>query len=280
MARTISPIVSTDWLDDDLGNPKVIVIDIRNSEEYQTGHIPGAINIPFTSWITTRNGLSLELPDEIELFDVIGSSGIKIDSRIIIVNKADNPYPLADANRTADTLLYAGISNVAILDGGHDKWVKEGRILSINEVVKPKAAEYRGNIDKETFVSKDYVLGQLGKSIILDARDPNVYFGVTKEQHAARAGHIPGAKCLPAPWVWNADGTYKNINELKNMAAGVAGEPGSREIIVYCGVGGYTSTWWFVLTQLLGYQNVKFYDGSAQDWTRDPEMPMVIYTWE
>jgi len=277
--RTISPIVSTDWLGDRTSDPKLVIIDIRNNEEYRGGHITGAINIPFPCWMITRNGLILELPDEVELFNIIGSAGIKTDSLVIIVNKADNSYPLADANRVADTLLYAGVNNVSILDGGHDKWVKEGRLLS-NEIVQPKAVEYRGNVDKAMFVSQDYVNNKIGKSIILDTRDPNVYFGVTVEPHAERAGHIPGARCLPAPWVWTAEGTYHDIDELRKMASGVVGKQVSREIIVYCGVGGYTSTWWFVLTQLLGYKNVKFYDGSAQEWTRDHQTPMVMYKWE
>jgi thiosulfate/3-mercaptopyruvate sulfurtransferase len=228
---------------------------------------------------TTRKGLSLELPDKANLFKTISTAGIKTDSPVIIVNKADNPFSLADANRVADTLLYAGLGEVAILDGGHDKWVREARPLS-SELVKPEAVEFRNKVNKAMFVSKGYVRGKLEKSVILDARDPDAYFGVTKEQGATRAGHIPGAKCLPAPWVWNVDGTYRNTNELRKMSAGIVGEPGSQEIIIYCGVGGYTSTWWFVLTQLLGYENVKFYDGSAQDWVRDTKMPMVLYRWE
>ena len=279
MLRTVPPIVSTDWLTTNLENPGLIIIDIRSFQEYQAGHISSAINVPFPSWTTTRNELSLELLDEADLFMIISAAGIKTGSLVIIVNKADNPYPLADANRVADTLIYAGVCEVSVLDGGHDKWVKEARPLS-DELVKPETVEFRNEVDKKMFVSKDYVRGQLEKSIILDARNPNVYFGITKEQDAARAGHIPGAKCLPAPWVWNTDGTYRNTDELRKMAAGIAGEPGSQEIIVYCGVGGYTSTWWFVLTQLLGYQNVKFYDGSAQDWARDTDMPMIVYRWE
>jgi len=257
----------------------LIVIDIRSLQEYEAGHIPGAINVPFSSWMTTRNGLSLELPDEADLFKTIGAAGIKIDSRVIIVNKTDNTFPLADANRVADTLLYAGLIEVAVLDGGHDKWVREAKPLSY-ESVNPETVKFSNEVDKTMFVSKDYVRERLGKSIILDTRDPNVYFGVTREKDAARAGHIPGAKCLPAPWVWNADGTYKNTDELRKMAAGMTGEPGSQEIIIYCGVGGYTSTWWFVLTQMFGYENVKFYDGSAQEWSADTDLPVVLYRWE
>jgi thiosulfate/3-mercaptopyruvate sulfurtransferase len=275
----MNPIVSTSWLNDNAENLTYVVIDIRNNEDYQTGHIPGAINAPFPSWFAARDGLLLELPDETDLFKVIGAAGIKADSRVIIVNKTDNSYALADAARVADTLIYAGIGNVAILDGGHDKWVREARPLSCI-MAKTEAVEYVNDVDPTMFVSKGYVREKIGKSIILDARDANVYFGVTREPHAERAGHIPGAKSLPAPWVWTKEGTYIDAKILKEMASSLVGKPESQEIIIYCGVGGYTSAWWFIFTRILGYQNVKFYDGSAQDWTRDAEMPIVKYRWE
>jgi thiosulfate/3-mercaptopyruvate sulfurtransferase len=279
MTRTISPIVSTEWLSNNLGNPGLIVIDIRDLEEYRAGHITDAINVPFTSWTTTRDGLSLELPDEADIFKTIGDAGIKTSSKVIIVNKTDNSFSLADANRVADTLLYVGIGDAAVLDGGHDKWSREGRPMS-SDPVKPDRVEFNSETDRTMFVSKDYVRKQLEKSVIIDTRDADVYFGVTREDDTARAGHIPGAKCLPIPWIWNSDGTYKNIDELRKMAVSIAGEPGSQEIIIYCGVGGYTSTLWFLLTQLFGYKNVKFYDGSAQEWARDPGLPLVMYRWE
>ncbi len=279
MTRAINPIVSAQWLSNNLETPGLIVIDIRGLQEYQAGHIPGAINVPFPSWITTRNGLDLEIPDEVALFKTIGDAGTGTGSRVVIVNKADNPYPLADANRVADTFIFAGVSDTAVLDGGYDIWMKEARPVSCS-LEKPDSVEFKSEVDKTMFVSRDYVRQQLGKAIILDARGADVYCGATREANSARAGHIPGAKCLPAPWVWNNDGTYKNIDELRKMTVNIAGEPSSNEIIIYCGVGGYTSTWWFLLTQLLGYKNVKFYDGSAQDWARDAGLPMVTYKWE
>jgi thiosulfate/3-mercaptopyruvate sulfurtransferase len=129
------------------------------------------------------------------------------------------------------------------------------------------------------FVSKEYVRKKIGKSIIIDARSPSDFFGVTQDLFTERAGHIPSAICLPAPWVWTDKGTYKNIKEIREMALGMVGKDRSKEIIIYCDVGGYSSTWCFVLREVLGYKDAKIYDGAAQEWTRDPEAPLVKYRW-
>ena len=129
------------------------------------------------------------------------------------------------------------------------------------------------------FVSTNDVQRRMRSAVIIDARDANVYSGLAIEPFTDKAGHIPNAKSLPAPWIWNLnlDGTYtyKDAKSLGKMASGVIGEsadPRSQEIIVYCGVGGYASSWWFVLTQVLGYQNVRIYDGAAQEWAKNYDM--------
>jgi thiosulfate/3-mercaptopyruvate sulfurtransferase len=197
----------------------------------------------------------------------------------------------------AFTLIYAGVKNVAVLDGGYPKWVVEGRGTN-KDAPEPLQATYEGKVSQDIFVSIEYLNKNLQKADILDARDGDVYFGVTIEPFAAKAGHIPTARSLPAPWIWEArtgerNGThdiyylYREPRALGRMASGVlreaaGGKEGkgleNKEIIVYCGVGGYASSWWFVLTQVLGYQNVKLYDGAAQEWVRHHDM--VPYQWD
>jgi len=278
--RAISPVISTNWLRKNIDALKPVIIDIRSSEEYGTGHIPQAINVPFPSWAVTRNDLLLELPEVGELSRTIGVAGLRTNSNVIVVNKTDTPFNLADATRVACTLLYGGLKNVAVLNGGYNKWVREGKPVS-RESIQPTPVAYRAKVDKAMFVSKDYVRKRAGgPTIIVDARAPTDFFGVTQDVFVEKAGHIPGATCLPAPWIWTDKGTYKNIGELRGMAQGLVGRDKSREIIIYCGVGGYSSAWWFVLTELLGYTDVKIYDGSAQEWTRDPDAPVVRYSWD
>jgi thiosulfate/3-mercaptopyruvate sulfurtransferase len=290
--RKIEPIVSTKWLAASMHLKNLVIIDIRSPDAFGAGHIPGSINEPFVAafdpctgptskWISgSKDCLWLELPHVYDLMNTIGNLGITPESRVVLVtapNPKEPPYfGLANATRVADTLIYAGIKNVAILDGGHPKWVAEGRPTTA-EATAPIATSYKGvAINAAMFVYSDDVKKRMGDAIIIDARDAVVYSGAVTEPFAEKPGHIPNAKSLPAPWIWNEnpDGTftYKDANTLGTMASGVAGDPGSQEIIVYCGVGGYASSWWFVLTQALGYQNVKIYDGAAQEWVKHYDM--------
>lgn len=284
-ARGIEPIISVKWLEENTNRVNLVILDIRSAEEYKAGHIAKAVHVPFlvpaSEWIVVRDNLILELPEDGALFNTIGSAGIKGDSLVVVVTTTakppEPPFPLANATRVADTLLYAGVKNVAILDGGYPKWVAEGKPVS-KEVPSASKVAYQGKTNRAMFVSMEYVKKQIGKAVIVDARDANVYFGAAVESFAEKAGHIPKAKSLPTPWMWRPDGAYQDTKMLGAMASGVVGKDKGKEIIVYCGVGGYASSWWFVLTQVLGYQNVKIYDGSAQEWVRSNNM--VPYKWE
>ncbi|UCB47655.1 MAG: sulfurtransferase [Deltaproteobacteria bacterium] len=292
--RMINPIVSTDWLHANSQMKDLVIIDIRGPADYAAGHIPGSINEPFvtafdpctgptSNWIVgTKDCLWLELPSADDLMSTIGKLGITKDSRVVIVT-APNPkeppfYGLANATRVADTLIYSGVKNVAILDGGYSKWVSEKRATT-KEVPAVRSVTYQSEVNKAMFVPANYVKSRSKEAVIIDARNANVYSGLAIEPFSDKAGHIPNAKSLPAPWIWNQnpDGTYtyKDPKTLGKMASGVIGEsadPRNQEIIVYCGVGGYASSCWFVLTQVLGYQNVKLYDGSAQQWAKNYDM--------
>ena len=281
--RAIEPVVSTDWLEENADLDDLIILDIRSEDEYEAGHIPNAINIPAEAFWTMRDELAMELPDESDLFNIIGDSGITNEARVVIVGTTPEPpappYALAQATRVAVTLIYAGVDDVAILDGGYTKWIAEEKPVT-EEVPEVESIVYEGQVKQEMIVSRQYVeqiIQENSSKVIIDTRDADVYFGVTIEPFADKAGHIPTAKSLPTPWMWNEDWTYKNEEVLQAMASGVI-DNGYEEHIIYCGVGGYASSWWFVLTQMLGYENVKIYNGSAQEWVRYNDM--VPYKWE
>ena len=274
-ARDIAPIVTSDWLAKKLGDARLVIVDIRSAEQYKKGHIPGAVSAPLSLWSVASNGLNMELPSDNEIAARLARIGLAGDTSksIIIVNRVETDFARADATRVAWTFMVAGLKDVGVLDGGYTRWVKENHPVSTDASI-PTSVTYRGEMNKTSRASKSYVLKHIGKSIILDARIPEDFFGIT-----AKPGHIKSALNLPTPWVFAADGRFKEEPELRAMAVGVLGKDMSKEILVYCGVGGYASTWWFILTQILGYRNVKVYDGSMEEWILDPDAPVATYSW-
>lgn len=278
LARDIAPIVDVDWLEKNLSSPKVKIVDIRKLEVYKEGHVPNAINVFYGSWAISRKGLQNELPEDDDLMDVIGAAGITPDLQVVVVGKTDAVPDRVNLTRVAWTLKYAGVENVAILDGGYNKWTAAKKPPS-KDMVKPAAVQYKGTINKGIFAGKDYVMGQIGKAAIIDTRAPEFFFGVAKLDFVAKAGHIKSAVSLPSPWIFTADGSFRDKADLEAMAANVVGKDLGKEMITYCDTGRLCSGWWFILSEVLGYKNVKAYDGSMEEWAKDANAPVVKFSW-
>jgi len=289
--RIIPPVVSTDWLEENMYMQDLVIIDLRDPAEYGAGHVPGSISAFFPLWWIIKDGLLLELPETEVLFAFFESLGLTSYSNVVLVDKIDTDFDRADPGRVAWTLIYGGVENVAILNGGINKWVADGKAMD-TEATIPNPSFFDGIINEDLVVDKEYVERKLRfrKSIIVDARIPEDYFGISY-MFASKPGHISGATNFPIPWVFNEDGTLK-LSELPAMAEGILGKypdfPGrnrhykckQKKIILYCGVGGYAAVLWFLLTEVLDYENVTVYDGAIQEWTLDPEAPVTVYKWE
>ncbi|KAF2251668.1 Rhodanese-like protein [Trematosphaeria pertusa] len=272
-------VVSTDWLARNYESTSVLIIDIRDATDYAIGHIPRAINIPWAmpecTWISYGpDDLLLQLPKDSYLFGNLSAAGVSKYKRIVVsMANASPPYPQAQAARVAMTLKLAGVPQVQVLNGGFTTWSAEGRPMS-TDVPTLTPSSVKGQIDRSDLVNREYVRGAINKKIILDARDPGVYNGSVIEEYAPKAGHIPSAKSLPTVTLFDANGNFKDKEALANLVKSVAGAKVTKqtEIITYCGVGGYAAALYWILTAELGYCNVKFYDGSAQDWVKYYDM--------
>lgn len=302
MTIEMEAVVSPDWLEtrllvagggvaapEEAGQeaappPGVLVIaDLREPHLYAAGHIPGSISTPFSpmsDWAVSDDELMLELPPAEDLFAALGAWGIGPDSQVVLVTTVEPPsappYALADAPRAAATLHYAGVTAVAVLDGGFPRWAAEGRPVSA-EPAAPHARPWTGPVASGMFVSTEYVKERLGKAVLVDGRNADEYFGVSACPFAGVGGHIAAARSLPVPWFWEPGGSYKPGETLRAMAEGVLGADRDQEVIVYCGVGGFAAVLWFVLTRMLGYRDVKIYDASAEAWVKTEAM--VSFTW-
>jgi thiosulfate/3-mercaptopyruvate sulfurtransferase len=272
LARDVGPIVSTGWLEQNLANPGVVILDVRKVEEFKIGHIPQAVNVFYGSWAIKKGDLTNELPPNDELVDMIGAAGIDEKSVVVVVGKTDKLPDQFDMTRVAWTLKYMGVNNVSVLSGGYNQWVKDKKALS-TETVKPKPKAFKGKINRGLFVNKDYVMSRLGQAIILDTRGPAFYQGKEKLAFVPKVGRIKGAVNLPVGQLYTPEGLYKNEADLSALATAVVGADKTKEIIAYCDTGKTCTSWALVLTDLLGYKDVKIYDGSSMEWLKDPNAP-------
>jgi thiosulfate/3-mercaptopyruvate sulfurtransferase len=273
-ARDIPPIVSPDWLASNLDRPGLIILDVRKVEEYKEGHVPKALNAYYGGWAYKRHGLYSAIPDQTELNELIGSMGIDFDSWVVVTGKIDTPRESYKSARVACTILYAGVPNVALLDGGINNWIQKKKPVS-TMIERPQAKVFQGKFRQDWFADKNYVTSRLGKIILLDVRERDYFDGRKKMDCIQQAGHIPGAFNLPTSCVFNDDYTFKGKDVLAVIAESVTGKDRKKAIVTYCDLGQCCPTWSFIMKELLGYTNVRLYDGSMQEWTKDSQAPVT-----
>jgi thiosulfate/3-mercaptopyruvate sulfurtransferase len=264
-ARDISPIVSADWLEENLSNPKLVVLDIRKVEEYRVGHIPGAVSAYYRTWAYSKKGNREEVPEQDDLFDAIGDAGIRPYSLIVVVCSSAYCYHDVEAARVACTLEYAGLKNVGILNGGHEEWTRGKRSISI-KFEKPKKTTYTGTLNKNLLADKRYVKDHLGKAVFVDVRE---------QAFVRKQDRIPGSVNLPITEAFTKSGMFKPVSELNDLAVKTVGTDKSKAIVTYCDTGRCCPTWAFIFRKVLGYENVRVYDGGMEEWSREPEAPIT-----
>jgi thiosulfate/3-mercaptopyruvate sulfurtransferase len=273
MSRYAHPevLVDTQWLMDHLNDPMVRVVEVDMSPEpYQDAHIPGAIfwNI-FTDLLMPDLSMNLE-PTAIE--KLLSRSGISQETTVI----AYGSYPGTGAWIFWLLKLF-GHDNVSVLNGGHQKWMAEGRPLT-SELSSFAPTQYQAKSPDASFrILQTEVQASLGRSdyVLLDVRTPQEYRGevfmMKPPEGSERGGHIPGAVHLEHTLTLNEDGTFKSAEELHTLYSS-RGITADKEIFPYCAIGGRSAYTWFVLKYLLGYPNVRNYDGSWNEWSRLPHV--------
>jgi thiosulfate/3-mercaptopyruvate sulfurtransferase len=274
LAREIAPIVSTDWLIANLKNPKLIILDVRRVEDYREGHIPGALSAFYGSWAYMKNGLFASLPEKDDIDDTIGYMGIGFGNWVVVTGCMDTPRLSYQSARVACTLQYAGIENVALLDGGMNKWIAGKKSMS-KRIERRKPNHFKGKYSGEKFADKNYVKERLGKLILLDTREREFFTGEKKMDCVPKTGHIPGAFNMPTSCAFNEDKTFKTKEELAAIVEAAAGKDRSAAIVTYCDIGQCCPTWSYLLTEVLGYTNVRLYEGAMQEWAQDADAPVT-----
>ncbi len=261
-------LVSTQWASDHLNDPKLRFVEVDvDTTAYDQGHIPGAVG---WNWQTQlQDNIRRDLIDELTLEALLGRSGISNDTTLILYGDNNNWF----AAYAFWQLKYNGHKDVRLINGGRKKWVEEKRPLT-TEPAKVTPTTYKaGGVDESVRARKEEVRDAVeGKSRtqLVDVRSVDEFTGKIiappgMTETAQRGGHIPGAANIPWSQAANEDGTFKSVEALKQLY-GDKGIRGEGEVIAYCRIGERSSHTWFVLKYLLGYDNVKNYDGSWTEW--------------
>jgi thiosulfate/3-mercaptopyruvate sulfurtransferase len=263
-------LVSTDWVANHLNDPKIRIVESNEDPLlYPSGHIPGAVEVDWTR----------DLNDPVRR-DYLGKDGFQALLRRLGITKDTTVVFYGDKNNWWAT--YAswvfhlfGHDNSKIVDGGRIKWLNEGRPLT-KDVPSYPASDYVAaeRDDKKFRAFRDQVLEHTNaKKPMIDVRSPAEYSGERlhmpdyPNEGALRGGHIPGAKSVPwAKAVNPEDGTFKTAEELRGLYEKEAGLKPEDDVVVYCRIGERSSHTWFVLRNLLGYKQVRNYDGSWTEW--------------
>jgi thiosulfate/3-mercaptopyruvate sulfurtransferase len=264
----LDSLVSTQWVADHGKDPSVRLVEVDvDTSAYQQGHVAGAVGWNWQSQL--QQSVQRDVVSKADMEQLLGNSGIDNNTTVVLYGDNNNWF----AAWAFWQLKYYGHQNVKLMNGGRAKWVAEGRPLTTEE---PKTARksYRAKEpDQKIRAYRDQVLEAVkAKRVnLVDVRSPDEYSGKLlapanlPQEGSQRGGHIPTAANVPWAQAVNQDSTFKSADELRQLYSG-KGIDGKKETIAYCRIGERSAHTWFVLTQLLGYNNVRNYDGSWTEW--------------
>jgi thiosulfate/3-mercaptopyruvate sulfurtransferase len=269
-------LVETDWVAEHLNDPDVRIIESdEDALLYNMGHIPGAVRI---DWFTTlQHPVRRDFLTKEQFEEVCSQAGIKNDMALVFYGDKSNWF----ACYALWIFQYYGHKNVKIMNGGRAKWEQEGRPMTKEIPSFPETNYTAQEPDKSIRAFREQVFAQIeaGEPLV-DVRSPQEYTGELlhmpnyPQEGAMRGGHIPGAANIPwSKAVNESDSTFKSPEELRSLYEDRGIEPDA-EIIAYCRIGERSSLTWFVLKYLLGYPNVRNYDGSWTEWGNLVDAPI------
>jgi thiosulfate/3-mercaptopyruvate sulfurtransferase len=270
-------LVSTQWLADHLGEPGFTVIDSSwhmpasgrsGRDEYLKAHIPGARFLDIDEVSDRSNPAPHMLPSASDFASAMERVGVASDDRVVVYDNS----PIRTAARGWFMLRHFGVREVAILDGGFQKWTAEGRPVESGEAPS-REAKFKA-VERDDVVAKQQILGGIDLPIF-DARGPARFEGTEADPRPGVAsGHIPGARNLPFSAFYNEEGTFRSREEIRRIFA-EGGADFAQPFVASCGSGVTANTILFA-AHLLGNDQSRLYDGSWTEWGADPTTPKAL----
>lgn len=270
-------LVSTKWVADNLDNPKIKIVE--SNEDillYDTGHIPGTVHIDWQSDL--QDQVVRDYVEKEEFEDLVSILGISNDSTVVFYGDKNNWW----ACYAFWTFKMFGHEKCLIMDGGREKWLAENRPITKEVDHKPET-EYRVAAIHENQIRafRDDVMQQINlNKPLIDVRSPGEFKGELlhmegyMQEGALRGGHIPGAHNVPWNENANDNATFKSHEDLQKIYQEDLQLKPEDDVIVYCRIGERSALTWFVLTYLLGFKNVRNYDGSWTEWGNLVRVPI------
>jgi thiosulfate/3-mercaptopyruvate sulfurtransferase len=270
-------LVTADWAEENLDTPGVVFVEVdEDASAYDYGHIKGAVKIDWKDDL--QDPIRRDFVNQEQFSQLLSERGISNDDTVVLYGGNNNWFA---AYAYWYFKLY-GHEDVKLLDGGRKKWELDARDVTA-DIVKREATNYVAKpLNWDLRAKRDEVEAAIGVKNLIDVRSPDEYAGRLlapahlPQEQSQRAGHIPTALSVPWSKAANEDGTFKSEAELRELYVGDAGLDESKSTIAYCRIGERSSHTWFALRELLGYEDVKNYDGSWTEYGSLVGVPIAL----
>ncbi|THV41457.1 sulfurtransferase [Glycomyces buryatensis] len=270
-------LVTADWAEENLDTPGVVFVEVdEDASAYDYGHIKGAVKIDWKDDL--QDPVRRDFVNQEQFSQLLSERGIANDDTVVLYGGNNNWFA---AYAYWYFKLY-GHQDVKLLDGGRKKWELDARDVT-TDVVKREATAYEAKpLDWDLRAKRDEVEAAIGAKNLIDVRSPDEYAGRLlapahlPQEQSQRAGHIPTALSVPWSKSANEDGTFKSEAELREIYVDEAGLDEGKATIAYCRIGERSSHTWFALRELLGYEDVKNYDGSWTEYGSLVGVPIAL----
>jgi thiosulfate/3-mercaptopyruvate sulfurtransferase len=278
-----TPLVSSAWLAEHLNDDNLVVIDLRNKidkgsyETFLDGHIPGAIHSDYLTdgWRVGRDGVVGLLPDAAQFEGLARRLGVSASTHVVIVPAGVSSTDFGSSARAYWTFKVYGHENVSILDGGFADWqTAYPELIESGPFIAPEAGDFVAQFQPDIYIGTEDVASYVanpGEAVLVDGRNTSQFYAEAKHPKAEKAGRIPSAVLMS-----QADAYADDSNRLKNRdeLAEIYDDLGEQTIVSYCNTGHWAATNWFVMSEVLGLDNVRLYDGSMVEWTANSDLPL------
>jgi thiosulfate/3-mercaptopyruvate sulfurtransferase len=269
-------LVTTDWVAEHLNDAGVVIAEVdENPDLYEDGHIPGAVKLHWREDL--QDPVERDVIEKDAFERLMAARGIGNDTTVVVYGDKNNWF----AAYAYWYLKVYGHGDVRILDGGRQKWIDESRDLSTETPPVTETAYTAQERNENIRARRDAVLANLGKDgvALVDVRSPQEFSGELmappgyEQEGASRTGHIPTAQSIPWAQAVKDDGTFKSAADLEALYEG-KGVTRDKAVTAYCRIGERSAHTWFVLRELLGYEDVRNYDGSWTEWGNLVDVPI------